>query len=90
MIACPSCGCPTSVTETRSIGPQRVRRRRRCDALACGARITTVEVLLDEVSKGHQQLVVAPRKALQQAFTALGAALGHDFGAVVVEKEPAE
>lgn len=76
MIACPSCGGPTNVRETRSIGTARARRRRQCASLDCGERVTTVEVPITDAAKGHHQLVIVPRRALNAALSAITHALG--------------
>lgn len=76
MIACPKCGQPTTVLETRSTGPARVRRRRRCDSVSCGAKVTTIEIPIADATKGHQQLVLAPRRLIEAAYAVLGDALG--------------
>lgn len=75
MIACPKCGGPTLVSETRNVGPSRVRRRRVCTAVACGERISTVELPLDDGARQKQVLAVIPKRALVEAHRALEQAL---------------
>lgn len=45
-IRCPKCGEKTDVRSTRTFVNGTARRRRICSALACGTRITTLEIPL--------------------------------------------
>lgn len=46
---CPTCAGPTGVTDSRAIeGGTSWRRRRRCQAVGCGARFTTYEMVRNE------------------------------------------
>lgn len=65
MIACPTCGGPTTVTETRD-APSYVRRRRACLSVACGAKVTTAECVLGDPRRSNGgQLVLVPERLLQ-------------------------
>lgn len=64
MIPCPVCQGPTGVSETRSLDKY-VRRRRQCTSIACGARVTTIELVVPD----HAHLVdpvPVPRAFVEQ------------------------
>lgn len=73
MIACPVCGGPTGAKETRSLGAH-VRRRRQCVSIACGARVTTVELVVPD----HRHLldpIAVPRALFETIAKAATAEL---------------
>ncbi len=80
---CPSCGCDTSVLETRK-HPRGVRRLRRCQSTACLARLTTIEVVVPAHRKYSDALVVVVDmlrvRQLRDAVQALDGLLGKDAG----------
>ena len=45
MIRCPQCGADTKVAETRG-----AKRRRICSSITCNARLTTKEVLAEDLA----------------------------------------
>jgi len=76
VIACPVCGGPTDVRETRDVGPTRTRRRRYCKAIACAGRVTTIEVPISDESKGRRgALAIVPRDALEDVQRAIESAI---------------
>ena len=78
MLACPRCQSATAVLETRETGDN-VRRRRRCVNDACGAKITTFEVIVPDHTFGSD-LVVVPRSALQKLVDVANKMLGQYDG----------
>ena len=75
-IACGKCGGPTVVSETRNYGPARVRRRRICHSIACGERVTTIEIPISDPSKGQQgALAIVPKRTLVELQRALEQAI---------------
>lgn len=74
MIVCPACGSPTSVRETRS-GGNYFRRRRVCDKEDCGQRVSTIEVVVDDMPHGSDVAVIAKRD-LEAVLAIIDGALG--------------
>jgi hypothetical protein len=77
-VRCPACGCPTSVRETRDVTPQQTRRRRICDAIACGHKFSTVEIVLDgdKNTMLSGEISIVRRGELLRASQILNRALG--------------
>lgn len=79
-IPCPLCGGPTDIHDSRPV-PGGVRRRRRCESIACGGAITTVELAYASALPRHggaAALVAVERRGienLQAAISELHAAL---------------
>lgn len=71
MIACPTCGKPTDVLETRSRSTF-VYRRRICHDTACDSRVSTIEL----VSDVSDDPVVVSRRVLEHMLAAAHDALG--------------
>jgi len=69
MIACPACGAETRVMETRATG-YGARRRRICTDVACGGRVTTLEVAVqtddDERRNWDGPLVLVPASDVEE------------------------
>lgn len=64
MLACPACGSPTNVRETRGGTDERyLRRRRICSRIECGHRITTFEIIVPDATAVLDPVLVS-RKAL--------------------------
>ena len=63
MIVCPRCGGDTQVTETRSVGNYK-RRRRVCNDVACGGKVTTVEIAVPPGQRNATELSIVPTKGL--------------------------
>lgn len=61
MIACPTCGGDTGVLETRDATAY-VRRRRICKNPACGTKVTTVEVVLQDANRRREGAFVMVRR----------------------------
>ncbi len=75
MIACPTCGQPTAVVETRALAGA-ARRRRKCTDAVCPGRVTPYEIVVDR-SQDMRDAVLVPRRVierLQRAVAALGGA----------------
>lgn len=74
MIACPRCSSPTTVLETRGD-----RRRRACDALVCGHRFSTMELVCADGRRDDETVVISKQKLktiVRLANAALGGADG--------------
>jgi hypothetical protein len=73
---CPKCNRDLTVSETRamSIG---IRRRRACTSIACGHRVTTVEVIVHEGIGVHGSrwsdgvVLIVPKAAVEDLQAAL-------------------
>lgn len=88
MICCPTCGSPTSVSETRRTDAG-ARRRRCCDNVACNARVTTYEVIV------HQQLqpgeiVFVPKKHMEKLVKLMQQIIGGAPTPTVVVREESQ
>lgn len=82
MINCPRCEQPTRVQETRATGVY-VRRRRICVSARCGAKITTIELVVandDLKSPALADPIVLPRRAIEGALGILVEALAGRIG----------
>ncbi len=67
MIACPSCGSDTRVTETRVVAPGQARRRRRCMNAECRQMVTSYEFVVATHSKRiGGEMVLISRSVLEQ------------------------
>lgn len=60
MIACPKCGSPTGVRETREENGY-VRRRRACQNVECGGRVTTFEMIVNDPRAVPDPVIVSRR-----------------------------
>lgn len=78
MIHCPKCGAETNVTETRSVGEARTRRRRVCKAQLCDGRFTTVEFIWKGSRGPTPEMVPVAQKKLKAALSELLFALEGD------------
>lgn len=66
MIVCPTCGSETRVIETRDTAGNYQRRRRACVEIACGHRMSTVEIIVDDTKIAAGDPVLIERKALER------------------------
>jgi len=74
MIACPYCHARTDTRETRTVGNY-VRRRRGCPS--CGARITTVEIVVaPDGGVGYREAVIVSKRDLETLQKIVDRALG--------------
>lgn len=64
---CPTCQQETTVAETRVV-VSGMRRRRRC---LCGARFTTVEVIVPERTRFNERMVLVDQRRAVAALHAL-------------------
>lgn len=78
MIVCPRCGSETNVTETRTVGVCRVRRRRVCKSPDCPERFTTVEFIWRGGRGPTPEMLPVSSKKLKAALSELLAALSGD------------
>jgi hypothetical protein len=78
MIHCPACGADTKISETRSIGKY-ARRRRICETLTCGKRITTVETIVEN-ARHMGEIAVLPRRDLHKILQMVGRAVISQLG----------
>lgn len=86
MIACPKCGRETTVAETRTIDHY-VRRRRHCPSIACGARVTTAEIVIAtdaERSRPLGDIVLVPKRDLEEMVSYMTQALATRMGKTAV------
>lgn len=58
MIACPLCGSPTGVRETRD-EKNHVRRRRSCTNVTCKGRVTTFELVVPDPRAVPEPMIVS-------------------------------
>lgn len=78
MIACPKCGSRTGVVESRGVG-NFIRRRRICETVACGHRVTTVEITVERMRRLSDPIIVS-RSALEAALGALSGVISDSVG----------
>lgn len=74
MIPCPKCGNDTNVTDTRSVGKARIRRRRVCST-GCDEKVTTVEFIWSGGRGPTPEMQPVSVKKLKTALSELLAAL---------------
>lgn len=86
MIACPKCGEPMGVEETRTV-EHYVRRRRRCPKLACGVRVSTAEFVIATAGEHTRPLgdfVLFPKRDLERMIEHMTQALATRMGTKAV------
>jgi transcriptional regulator NrdR family protein len=89
MIACPKCGAPTRVKETRQTGSY-ARRRRLCSGLSCNGRVTTVEIPLNasrSAGRPSGDSVIVLRRDLEDLMR-IAATLANTTEPLAADEEP--
>lgn len=91
---CPACGSDTTVRDTRE-QDHYVRRRRHCESLACGTRITTAEIIVSAAADGSDDalpvrplgpggVLVLPQRDVELAVKMFAEALARRIGSKAV------
>lgn len=83
---CPTCGAETRVTETRNTTQDHVRRRRICTLVTCGARITTIELVMNTHGRPTLDTLLVRRRDMEMILELVRQAV--EAGQPVFEAPP--